>query len=433
MRNGSLTHFSLFKVMGFIKTPIKGMNDFLPSDMRLREHVIGMIKETYETYGFSLIETPIMEHMENLTGKQGGENEKLIFPVMKRGADLQRALEKNGELADSALRYDLTVPLSRYYSNNSAVLPTPFKSLQIGNVFRADKPQKGRFRQFTQCDIDILGDSSVLAEVELISATTSMLTKIFEEVGIKNFTVHVNDRRILKGMAAGAGFDETSFDEVFIILDKMDKIGLDGVKDELIKGGFDTASVEKYVSMFAKITDGISCKEFCQSIDSIGEDVVNSLDDILTCVKAMISDDVTLMFDPTLVRGMSYYTGTIFEITIDGYNFSIAGGGRYDEMIGKFSGQKVCACGFSIGFERIITILKDKLGDKAFARSKECVALLIENGVSRERMAEVFEKAAELRKEGKIVTVQPLNKNAKFQIQKLEEDGYTQFERFYKN
>lgn len=422
-------------IMGFIKTPIKGMNDFLPSDMRLREHVIGMIKETYATYGFSQIETPIMEHLENLTGKQGGENEKLIFPVMKRGADLQRALEKNGELADSALRYDLTVPLSRYYANNSAMLTAPFKSLQIGNVFRADKPQKGRFRQFTQCDIDILGDSSILAEIELISATTAMLTKIFAEVGISRFTVHVNDRRILKGMAKSAGFDEDSFDTVFIILDKMDKIGIEGVKEELVNSGFDKNAVEKYAAMFEKITEGISCGEFCGLIgaDAIDDSVIQSMDGILSCVKPMISSDVSLVFDPTLVRGMSYYTGTIFEITIDGYNFSIAGGGRYDEMIGKFCGQKVCACGFSIGFERIITILKDRLGDKAFARDKKCIAILVENGVEAERLAEVFANATKLREEGNIVTVQPLNKNAKFQIQKLEEDGYTQFEKVYKN
>lgn len=420
--------------MGFIKTPIKGMSDFLPSDMRLREHVIGMIKETYAQYGFSQIETPVMEHLANLTGKQGGENEKLIFPVMKRGADLQRALESNGELADSALRYDLTVPLSRYYANNMAALPAPFKALQIGSVFRADKPQKGRFRQFTQCDIDILGDSSILAEIELISATTAMLTKIFAEVNISKFTVHVNDRRILKGMAKSAGFDEEAFDTVFIILDKMDKIGIDGVKEELVKSGFDAAAVDRYVTMFEKITEGISCSEFCSLIgaEAIENSVIESMDGILSCVKPMISRDVSLVFDPTLVRGMSYYTGTIFEITIDGYNFSIAGGGRYDEMIGKFCGQKVCACGFSIGFERIITILKDCLGDKAFARDKKSIAILVENKVSTDKLAEVFAKAAKLREEGNIVTVQPLNKNAKFQIQKLEEDGYTEFEKVYK-
>ncbi len=431
--------------MGFVKTPFKGMNDFLPSQMRLREHVIAMIKETYAAHGFSLIETPVMEHLENLTGKQGGENEKLIFPVMKRGAELTRALENGKELADAALRYDLTVPLSRYYANNAASLPSPFKALQIGSVFRADKPQKGRFRQFTQCDIDILGDASILAEIELISATTAMLSRIFAEAGISKFTVHVNDRRILKGMAKSAGFPEESFDTVFIILDKMDKIGTEGVRSELLQSGFDSAAVDRYIAMFdepaAEEAQGAgalqakaSCREFCSRIDAgaMEQSVADSLDNILSCVRPMIDSDVTLQFDPTLVRGMSYYTGTIFEITIDGYHFSIAGGGRYDEMIGKFCGQKVCACGFSIGFERIITILADRLGETSVARDAEAVAILIENGVDAKRIAECFARADELRREGKTVSVLPLNKNVKFQIQKLEEDGYTEFEKVYR-
>ena len=183
--------------MSYISTPVKGMNDMLPADMRLREHVLSMIKSTYASYGFSQIETPAMEHIENLSGKDGGENEKLIFKVLKRGAELERALQSGSELADSGLRYDLTVPLARFYANNAAKLPTPFKALQIGNVWRADRPQKGRFRQFTQCDIDILGDESVLAEIELITATCAMLKKIFSEISVSGFTVHVNDRRIL--------------------------------------------------------------------------------------------------------------------------------------------------------------------------------------------------------------------------------------------
>ena len=213
----------------------------------------------------------------------------------------------------------------------------------------------------------------------------------------------------------------------------MDKIGIDGVKEELVKSGFAADAVEKYTQMFTKITEGISCGDFCSLIgaDAIDSSVVDSLDGILSCVKPMISSDVSLVFDPTLVRGMSYYTGTIFEITIDGYNFSIAGGGRYDEMIGKFCGQKVCACGFSIGFERIITILKDKLGDKAFARDKKCIAILVDSKVSTDKLADVFAEATKLREQGNIVTVQPLNKNAKFQIQKLEEDGYSEFRKVY--
>ena len=195
--------------MKFIKTPVKGMVDMLPADMRLRKHILEMIRQTYALYGFMEIETPVMEHIENLTSRQGGDNEKLIFKVLKRGADLRRAIDAGREeFADNGLRYDLTVPLSRYYANNKEQLPAPFKALQIGNVWRADNPQKGRFRQFTQCDIDILGDDSNLAEIELVTATSNMLTKIFSEVGITDFTIHINDRRILYAAALEAGFKE---------------------------------------------------------------------------------------------------------------------------------------------------------------------------------------------------------------------------------
>ena len=320
--------------MKFISTPVKGMNDFMPADMRLREHVLGLIKETYATYGFEQIETPAMEHIENLTGKQGGENEKLIFKIMKRGRELEKGME-SGAIADSGLRYDLTVPLARYYSNNKNNLPTPLKALQIGNVWRADKPQKGRFRQFTQCDIDIIGDSSIMAEIELIAATSKMLTRIFSEVGISEFTVHINDRRILKAMAAYAGFTEEQYDDVFITLDKMDKIGLEGVKESLLKKEYPAEAVEKYVALFEKITPDLECGQFCADTCAqfLDEKVPGNMDTILKSVSCMIDPSVHLVFDPTLVRGMSYYTGTIFEISIDGYNFSIAGGGRYDEMI----------------------------------------------------------------------------------------------------
>ena len=216
--------------MGFVKTPVKGMNDVLPQDAALRRRVLDAIRETYAAYGFREIETPAVEHIENLTGKQGGENEKLIFKVMKRGAALARALETGDELADSGLRYDLTVPLSRFYAANSALLPAPFKALQIGNVWRADQPQKGRFRQFTQCDIDILGDASSLAEIELITATGKTLAKLLAGTGLETLTIHLNDRRILRAMALYAGFSEEALEEVFILLDKLDKIGVAGVR-----------------------------------------------------------------------------------------------------------------------------------------------------------------------------------------------------------
>ncbi len=420
--------------MNFIKTPVKGMCDFLPSDMRLRERVLGMIKEVYAKYGFMQIETPAVEHIENLTGKQGGDNEKLIFKILKRGDELKRALmEQSGEVADSGLRYDLTVPLARYYANNSNNLPSPFKALQIGSVWRADRPQKGRFRQFTQCDIDILGDGTPLAEIELISATSDMLSRIFALAKITEFTVHISDRRILKAMASYAGFDARDYDTVFIILDKVDKIGFDGARRELAEAGFCSEAVEKFIALIANAREGISCAEFCSSLgDAANMSVANAIDDIIRCAGATAAKGVKLIFDPTLVRGMSYYTGTIFECSIDGYGFSIAGGGRYDEMIGKFSGQQVFACGFSIGFERIITILKEHTGELEGANA-ENHAILIESGVCAERIVDVLKRARELREEGSRVTIQPLKKNAKRQIDLLKAEGYSNIERIYRD
>lgn len=419
--------------MKFIKTPVKGMCDMLPSDMRLREHIFAMIRETYATYGFMQIETPVMEHIENLTSKQGGDNEKLIFKVMKRGAELKRALDAGKqELADNGLRYDLTVPLSRYYANNKEKLPSPFKALQMGSVWRADNPQKGRFRQFTQCDIDILGDETNLAEIELITATSAMLTKIFAEIDITDFTIHINDRKILRAAALQAGFQEEDITSVLISLDKFDKIGLQGIRSELLENGYAASAVDAYLSMYENLQEGISCADFCKEISEeyLEASVVENMDEILACVKPMLADGVKIVFDPTLVRGMGYYTGPIFEISIDGYSFSIAGGGRYDEMIGKFSGQDVSASGFSIGFERIITILKDHM-DKAGQSVQNGTVFLLDKKVSLERKQEIFAKAKQLRAEGNVVSIQPMRKNVKRQIEMLEAEGFQKFEKIY--
>lgn len=418
--------------MKFIKTPVKGMCDMLPADMRLRERILTMIKETYAAYGFMQIETPVMEHIENLTSKQGGDNEKLIFKVMKRGAEFGRALESGSELADNGLRYDLTLPLARYYANNKEKLPSPFKSLQIGNVWRADNPQKGRFRQFTQCDIDILGDETNLAEIELVAATGAMLEKIFAEVNITDFTIHINDRQILKAVALKAGFQEEDISSVLISLDKYDKIGLTGIREELIETGYAEEIVNKYLSIYESVKDGITCEEFCKDISSeyLETNVIESMDEIISCVKPMLGNGVKIIFDPTLVRGMGYYTGQIFEVTIDGYNFSIAGGGRYDKMIGKFCGQETPASGFSIGFERIITILKDHM-DNITQTQKEQVAFLIDKKVPLEKKLDVFKEAKFLREEGYIVTIQPMRKNVKRQIEALESEGYTEFRKVF--
>ena len=403
------------------------MNDYLPADMRLREYVLNLIKTTYAGYGFCQIETPCVEHIENLTSKQGGENEKLIFKILKRGEKLAEAHSPE-EMCDSGLRYDLTLPLSRYYANNMASLPSPFKALQIGNVWRADRPQKGRFRQFTQCDIDILGDATNLAEIELINATTSVLCKL----GFENFKVRVNDRRILKAMAAAAGFAEESYGEVFIILDKMDKIGLEGVEKELLESGYPQAAVEAYVAFFRKAGQGLGCAEFCGEAlaDTLEAGVVQNLDTILDCVRATAAGSFELVFDPTLVRGMGYYTGTIFEVELPGFSGSIAGGGRYDEMVGHFCGQKVCACGFSIGFERIITILKDQ--GYQIPDDTRKVAFLAENGLSAEKKVAMFQEAAALRAEGVQVMVTTRAKNAKHQKETLRGQGYEEFKEFFR-
>lgn len=413
----------------FIKTPVKGMCDMLPSDMRLRERVLGMIKHTYGAYGFMQIETPAMEHIENLTGKQGGDNEKLIFKVMKRGAELGRAMEKGGELADSGLRYDLTVPLARYYACNREKLPVPFKALQIGSVWRADNPQKGRFRQFTQCDIDILGDESELAEIELISATASMLSQIFSEIGVTDFTVHVGDRRILAAAALGAGFSQEQIGPALVALDKADKIGYDGVERELTAGGFDPEAVARYLAVYRGAKADVSVEDFCAGMTNLDPAVPQALRRILESVQPMLAPGVKAAFDPTLVRGMGYYTGPIFEVSMDGYGFAIAGGGRYDEMIGKFIGQRVPACGFSIGFERIVTILKDHM--QGPARLSGGVAFLVSPRAPQARRVQALTEATALRAQGETVTVLPMNKNVGHQIETLESEGYTRFEKIF--
>ncbi len=415
--------------MALSKRPVTGMKDILPAEMQIRDYVIGLIKETYKGFGFTPIETPCVENIANLSSKQGGENEKLIFKIMKRGEklNLEQATCEN-DLTDSGLRYDLTVPLSRFYSNNAANLPKPFKALQIGPVWRADRPQKGRFRQFYQCDIDILGDATNLAEIELILATTTLLGKI----GFSGFNVRINDRRILKAMAKYSGFPESQFDEVFIILDKMDKIGLDGVAEELKKAGFEESSIQTYLKMFEEL------KSQENGIAYIGEklkdvlegDAANNLQQIVSAVEQTTKSSFRLSFDPTLVRGMSYYTGTIFEIEMEGFPGSVAGGGRYDEMVGKFTNMQTPACGFSIGFERIVTILLENGFEVPGTKKKK--AYLIEKGVSADRMGQALAKAMQERANGEQVLVTQMNKNKKFQKEQLMAEGYTEFEEFYK-
>lgn len=416
--------------MAMKKKPVTGMKDILPKEMAIRDYCIGLIKETYRAFGFNSVETPCVEHIENLNSKQGGENEKLIFKILKRGEKLNLETAKEElDLVDGGLRYDLTVPLSRYYSNNANDLPAPFKALQMGNVWRADRPQRGRFRQFMQCDIDILGEPTILAEIELILATTTLLGKL----EFSNFTIRINDRRMLKAMAAYSGFAEEDYDTVFIILDKMDKIGLDGVREELKAEGYPEAAVEKYLALFEKTTGDIEGIKYLKEElkEVLDPEVADNLQTIIASVDSAKAADFKLAFDPTLVRGMSYYTGPIFEISMDEFGGSVGGGGRYDQMIGKFTGNDTPACGFSIGFERIVMLLLEKDFKVPGEGAKK--AYLIEKNMPAERMQEILTRAKTEREAGKLVNIAIMKKNKKFQKEQLQADGYTEFEEFFVN
>lgn len=417
--------------MALSKKPVNGMKDILPAEMEIRDYVTSVIKDTYRSFGFTPIETPCMENIANLTSKQGGENEKLIFKVMKRGEKLNlETAKEESDVVDFGMRYDLTVPLSRYYSNNANNLPSPFKALQMGSVWRADRPQRGRYRQFTQCDIDILGEPSNLAEIELITATTTTIGRL----GFENFEIRINERRILKAMAAYSGFAEEDYDSVFITLDKMDKIGVEGVASELAQDGYPQENIDKYLDLFKlleqtrDVTEGVNIlsEKLGEYLD---EEVVTNMTEIATAVNATKGAKFELVFDPTLVRGMSYYTGTIFEISMPELGAACGGGGRYDKMIGKFTGNDVPACGFSIGFERIILLLMES-GFK-IPESPKKVAYLVEKKYPADKLVDVMNQAKDARANGQQVLVVRMNKNKKFQKEQLMKEGYEEFVEFF--
>ena len=415
--------------MSLKKQPVTGMKDILPDEMTLRDYLIGVIKETYRSFGFTPMETPCVEHIENLTSKQGGDNEKLIFKILKRGEKLRLADAAGEEdLCDSGLRYDLTLPLTRYYANNAAKLPSPFKALQCGSVWRADRPQKGRYRQFTQCDIDILGEESNLAEIELILAIAKTLKKLVPE---NDFLVRVNDRKILRAMVAFAGFPAGREDGVLITLDKMDKIGADGVRAELIENGASEASADQYLGLLKDLgTDAAAVRSLGEKLgDFLEPGTAEGLAEIMEAVQSVSGGAVKVQFDPTLVRGMGYYTGTIFEVSMEGFGGSVAGGGRYDKMVGKFTGTDVPACGFSIGFERIIAILMDQ--QYVIPSQKEKVAILLDKKLSAARRGEALLEAEREREAGKDVLVTKMAKNKKFQRDQLSQQGYTDFRDYF--
>lgn len=398
----------------FIKTPPKGMRDILPQDLEKRERILDVIKTTYRGFGFSGIETPCVEDLSLLTGKQGGDNEKLIFKILKRGEklDLTAQTEEN-ELCDLGLRYDLTVPLSRYYACNQGKLPSVFKAMQIGNVWRAERPQKGRFRQFVQCDIDIIGEESYIAEVELITATSKALSAL----GLKDFVVRINDRKMLTSFAEYCGFDVRQHEALFIALDKLDKIGIDGVRDELTQDGFPADGIEKFLDLVRDLTES---DDALVRAEKINPQAAENLQRI-AAVTNTSAHDCKVVFDPTLVRGMNYYTGTIFEVSYGDFGISIAGGGRYDKMLGMFLGTSVPACGFSIGFERICTIL-DQLDVRT--PSVEKIAYVVDKDIATEDLLTVLAASEAERQRGKVCTLVKKIKNFGFLLKQLGEQGF---------
>ena len=394
------------------------MRDLLPADVAVRDHVLASITGVYSKFGYQRIETPALENIARLTSGQGGDNEKLIFEVLRRGLPPEvEAATPMRELVDLGLRYDLTVPLTRFYGNNHASLPMPFRSLQVGPVWRADRPQRGRYRQFYQCDIDMIGEPTVLAEAELIEATTEALAAI----GLTGTTVRVSDRRFLAALAADCGVAGDRLGPFLIIVDKLDKIGWPGVQAELAEAGFSAETIQK-------ATDTI------QSLENVpGPKLAEVLADTLPGMDPSVSQDlaavaasldrlstqraVSWQFDPTLVRGLGYYTGEVFEVVHPDMSGSVAGGGRYDKLIGRTLGQDVPACGFSIGFERIVDLLSRD-------QTRAATAVLVEGDVP---LADALEVARELRADG--LVVETVRRSGKFgaQLKRLEGAGFARF------
>ncbi len=409
----------------FSAAPAAGMRDFLPQDVALRDWAISQITSTYERFGYTRIETPVMENINLLRGGEGGENLQLIFEVLKRGDKLERELRLGTDsginrdaLADLGLRFDLTVPLVRFYAHNISELPSPLKAIQIGSVFRAESPQAGRFRQFTQCDIDVIGVKSELAELELIQATSEALLAL----GFEDFKVRINDRRILAALAQAYGFPAEKSDRVFIALDKLDKIRIEGVRKELHTDGYSEGSINQICKFLQEAESASGKTDALRSAlpETVTADVWQPVQNVIDAIEEIALHRYQIAFDPTLVRGMGYYTGMIFEISCPGYSSSVAGGGRYDKMVGKFSGRDVPACGFSIGFERIVSILSEKGFVPQTQRKK--LALIVD--LDRDRGLDILKAADKLRNQGYIVSVLGRKKEMSKQLDQLAAQGF---------
>jgi histidyl-tRNA synthetase len=401
------------------------MRDFLPADKAKREHALGVIRRTYAAHGFDEIETPVVEDVVRLHSGLGGDNEKLAFSVLRRGLDvddLQNAAASGDilSLADLGLRFDLTVPLARFYATHRAELPPVFRAVQVAPVWRAERPQKGRFRQFVQCDIDIIGEAGQLAEVELITATAAAL----EALGLRGCTIRINDRRILTALLEFCGFEESRYEQVLISIDKLDKIGAEGVVAELADNGADAAAV--LGGILAGIEPSMAEGGVALTVEAITSVLPDGIDtdavaelEALAHALSSLPDGVQLRFDPTLVRGMGYYTGTIFEISHPASGSSVGGGGRYDGMIGRFLGTDVPACGFSIGFERVVDLI-----DMPESASQDAVVLVYDAHVPISQLAAVKSALVEA---GRRVRLEKRTKNLKAVLDRAAADGFVAF------
>ncbi|MBP3582095.1 MAG: ATP phosphoribosyltransferase regulatory subunit, partial [Clostridia bacterium] len=346
--------------MKFSTSPVRGTVDYLPSEMEVKSYAERVILETYKQNGFLQIKTPILENLDLLTNGDSGDNQKLMFKTIKRGEklDLAKPDLKESDIVEEGLRYDLTVPLVRLFANNKEKLPIPFKAIQIDESFRAERPQKGRVRQFTQCDIDILGDSSPLSEVELLYAYMCA----YKNLGFSNLTIKVNDRRALASIIKLSGFAEENVTDICISLDKFDKIGAEAVANELVANGYAEAGVKKLMSIFADLKSATSNAESFKKLAKFGVDaeVVGSLKLIISTVEKFKIEGFNIMFDASIIRGQGYYTGTVFEVYDNEFGRAIGGGGRYDKMIEKFLNVSVPAVGASIGLYSVVMLMVER-------------------------------------------------------------------------
>lgn len=393
--------------------PVRGTKDFLPAEMTIREKIRKVILNTYLQYGFSQIKTPIMENIDLLLGGDGGDNSKLIFKILKRGEKLDLNVDNENDLVDSGLRYDLTVPLARFYANNSNDLLPVFKSIQIDDVFRAERPQKGRYRQFTQCDIDIINESSIKAEIEVLYVSAKALLNL----GFKNFTFKINDRRILNEIILNAGFKEENISDICISVDKIDKVGLEGVRNELISKKYNENKLDLFLKNLTLVKEkGISSLSKLK----VNQEVIDDLKEIIDTINLLSYDKFEIVFDINIIRGQDYYTTSVFEIYAQGFEGAVGGGGRYDNMIEKMVGRNVPAVGFSLGFERLFLIIDKK---EIVKDEKEFLALLYE---PQDSFLEVIKKMEAISDKYNVNAIEK-RKNFGYQLLNLKANGYSKY------